>query len=188
MSITGNLRTAPDDDIRALLERPERITKLLYGGEASGGIRSLFGRKPRGDEWQPTEESEELYLDKSWEGIQFLLLRGDGWEHGGEPPLNFVVFGGQPIGDVDVGYGPARALTSQEVRTIAAALEEAPPDEFRERFDPDRMMEVGVYPEIWDRDPQEDDSLGYLIEYYTDLRDFVRRTAERGDGLLVYLN
>lgn len=28
------------------------------------------------------------------------------------------------------------------------------------------MVKKEIYPEIWDRDPKDDDTLGYLIEYY----------------------
>jgi hypothetical protein len=89
---------------------------------------------------------------------------------------------------VDVGYGPARAFRSTEVQAIAEALDRSPPEMLRERFDPKTMMDDGVYPEIWDRDPAEDDTLGYLLQYYDDLRGFVRRRAERREGMLVYLN
>jgi Domain of unknown function (DUF1877) len=74
------------------------------------------------------------------------------------------------------------------VRKLDAALEPLTSEEMKRRFDPEQMTRLQIYPEIWDRDPEEDDSLGYLLEYYTDLRDFVRRTAERGHGLVVYLN
>ena len=49
------------------------------------------------------------------------------------------------------------------------------------------MLEEGIYPNLWDRDPAEDDPLGYLIEHYAELRTFVRRAADRGDGLIVVI-
>lgn len=50
------------------------------------------------------------------------------------------------------------------------------------------MIKLQIYPEIWDRDASEDDTLGYLIEYYSGLREFVRQAADRGLGLVVYIN
>jgi Domain of unknown function (DUF1877) len=177
-------------DIEALHERPARVTKLLYDedppADSSGGLLSIFRRGGKApaepDTWEPTS-SNELYVDKAWAGIHYLLT-GTAWE--GDPPLNFIL-GGTEIGNVDVGYGPARALTSDEIRNLAPALDALPPDALRDRFDPARMMELRVYPEIWDRDPEEDDTLGYLITNYTDLRNFVRRTADGGFGLIVYI-
>jgi hypothetical protein len=189
MSMIGNFRSLPDEDIRALLEDPARVEELIYGDDmltpTNGDVASLFGHKADPDLWERHANGDELDVDKAWHGIHFLLT-GTAWE--GSFPLNFIVSGGTAIGDVDVGYGPARALMSQDVRSLSAALEPLTAGELRGRFDPERMTKLQIYPEIWDRDPAEDDSLAYLIEYYTDLRDFVRRTAERGRGLLVYLN
>jgi hypothetical protein len=49
------------------------------------------------------------------------------------------------------------------------------------------MMRLEIYPEIWDRDPAEDDTLGYLMEYLGLLRTAVATVVERGHGLLVTL-
>jgi hypothetical protein len=143
------------------------------------------GRPPEEDEWRPTAAGEELDVDKAWHGIHFLLT-GTAWA--GDPPLDFIVQGGREIGNIDVGYGPARAFSSSDVRDLAEALVPIEPEVLRDRFDPEQMMAQGVYPEIWDRDPADDDTLGYLLEYFGDLRAFVRRRAERGDGMLIYLN
>ena len=208
-----SIRAASDADIAAVLERPARITRLLYGDGPSispGNVqvidlsikgvlsaltprwvkragyasRSIGGRVRPGerDPWQPASDGEEFDLDRSWHGIHFLLT---GTAYEGEPPLDFIVRGGTEITGVEVGMNPPRALKSEEVRPIADALDRLPPDELRERFEPERMLEEGIYPDIWDRDPAEDDTLGYLIEHYTDLRAFVRRAADRGDGLIV---
>ena len=212
MGMTCSIRAAPDADIEAVLERPARITTLLYGNGPSSphpnvqvidltpkGVitaltprwlkrvghasRSIGARAGQGaDRWQPTSGGEELDLDKSWHGIHFLLT---GTAYEGEPPLDFIVRGGVEIDDADVGIGPARALKSDDVRAVADAIERLPPDELRERFDPKRMLEEGIYPDIWDRDPAEDDTLGYLIEHYAELRAFVRRAADRGAGLII---
>lgn len=47
------------------------------------------------------------------------------------------------------------------------------------------MMRDDVYPNIWDRDPEEDDALGYLIEYFDRLKAFCARTSASGRGLVV---
>jgi hypothetical protein len=48
------------------------------------------------------------------------------------------------------------------------------------------MTELQIYPFGWSEDP--DGELEYLLEFYGELRAFVRRTAGRGHGLLVYLS
>jgi hypothetical protein len=194
MSMIGNFRSLPEADIEALFERPGRVVKLLYNEEPAaadggGGLLSLFrrgsGTPSEPDTWEPSGEGEEIDVDKAWHGIHYLLT-GTDWT--GDEPHNFIVQGGREIGNVDVGYGPARALAGSEVQEIAAALDLLPPEELTRRFDPEEMTRLKIYPEIWSRDPAEDNSQGYLVEYYTELRDFISRTAERGHGLLIYLN
>ena len=161
----GNLRSISDAQLAELFANPDTVEELLY----------------ESDEQSP----EELDIEKTWHGLHYLLA-GDAW--GGDPPLNFLVSGGREIGDVDVGYGPARGFTSAEVAEIAAALDPITSDDLRSRFDPERMMAAQVYPEIWDRDPAEDDAVGYLVEYFEMLKPFVRAARDDGKGLVVYLN
>jgi Domain of unknown function (DUF1877) len=146
------------------------------------GLRR-FRKKVEADGWRPSESGEHLDLDKAWQGIHFLLT---GTDLGGDPPLNFIHRPENWVGDVDVGLGPARVVRSDEVREIAEELKSLSPEQLAERFDPKKMMELAIYPEVWDRDPA--DELAYVLAYYNDLRDFVTRTAERGQGLVVWLN
>jgi hypothetical protein len=127
-------------------------------------------------------EGEVESLDKAWHGIHYLLT-GTAWE--GDPPLNFLVSGGQEVGEEDVGYGPARTLTPRDAREIASALAALSDERLRARFAPKEMMRLEIYPEIWDRDPAEDDTLGYLMAYVGQLRAILASVVARGHGLLV---
>lgn len=131
-------------------------------------------------------DDARLDIDKSWHAIHF-LLNGTAWEGAG--PFADVVLGGQEIGDEDVGYGPARGLTPDEVQRIAAALATVSEEELWSRFDPAKLAEAEIYPKGWDAyDPSEDESSkAYLLGYYAELRAFFRRAAEAGDALVVYL-
>jgi Domain of unknown function (DUF1877) len=164
MSMIGNFRALPDEELQALFANPARVEQLLY--------ESFFGGNGNGN---------ELDVDKAWHGLHFLLT-GSAWE--GTFPFNFIASGGEEVGD-DLGYGPARGLTGHEVQQIDAALQALPAAELVQRFDAERMTELEIYPFGWSHDP--DGEREYLLEYYTDLRAFVRRTAERSDALLVYL-
>jgi hypothetical protein len=104
---------------------------------------------------------------------------------GGDEPLNFLVAEGTPIGDVDVGYGPARALRSDLVRRIAAALEPIDPDDIARRVDLKRFDEESIYPGNWRRNGYSAD---YVVTNYRDMRDLIARTAEEGRGLILYIN
>lgn len=165
MSMIGNFRALPDKELQALFANPSRVEQLLY--------ESLLGGGSNGN---------ELDVDKAWHGLHFLLT-GSAWE--GSFPLNFIVAGGKDVG-ADLGYGPARGLTSSDVLKIDAALEPLTPGELGQRFDAQRMTELQIYPDGWSDDPQGERD--YLLDYYADLRGFVRRTAEQGNALLVYLS
>jgi hypothetical protein len=127
-------------------------------------------------------EGEVVDLDKAWHGIHYLLT-GTAWE--GDPPLNFLVKGGREVGDEEIGLGPARTLTPLETREIASALAALSDEAVRARFSPTEMMRLEIYPAIWDRDPAEDDTLGYLMDYLGQLRTALESVVARGHGLLV---
>jgi hypothetical protein len=167
----GSFRRASDARIEALLSAPQTISDYLFE-----------------DAEETADDSEgdpaEIDVDKAWHGIHYLLT-GTAWE--GNPPLDFIVKGGREVGDVDVGYGPARAFSSADVRAIAEALRPITRGVLEQRFNPSAMSQLDIYPSIWHRPREEDDTLGYLLEYYDSLKDFVEGAAEKGEGLLVYM-
>jgi hypothetical protein len=133
----------------------------------------------------PTDLPEDRFLDidKTWAAIQFLLT-GDVIGDQGEPPLSNAVLGGTWLGDVDVGYGPARYLLPQEVRAVATALDAIPEAELRNRFDMAAMARAGVYPGVW---KDEEEELGYLLPWYAALQTFMREAAQAGDAVLLWI-
>jgi hypothetical protein len=179
---------APDDPDayeRARREADERakpgLFARLFGGRGRADVPPAA--VPAGLELADGE-GDLGDLDKSWHGIHYLLT---GTADEGGAPLDFLVAGGVDVGDEDVGYGPPRAFTSEETRAIAAALAAISDDELRSRFAPEAMMKAEIYPEIWDRDPKDDDTLGYLMEYVAILRAAIASVTSRGHGLLVML-
>ena len=162
MSMTACLMTLPEAELNSLLQNPDTIKNVIEKGEAT-----IFD------------------LDKSWHGIHFLLT---GSAQGGEEPLCYLIEGGHAVGDIDVGSGPARALKPDQVAAFDAALNKITEKEFRTRFNPEKMRQAEIYPSIWDRPAEEDDSLQYLVEYLSDLKTFVREAKEHKQGILVWLS
>jgi Domain of unknown function (DUF1877) len=113
------------------------------------------------------------------------LLTGTAEE--GVPPANFLVSGGREVGDVEVGYGPARGLTSRETRAARDLLNSTEDDELGRRFNPEDMLAKKIYPDIWAGDPAEQDTLGYLIEHVRSLRGFLNQATDAGLGVVLYL-
>jgi len=162
MGMIGNLRPASDSEIARLLANPSEITRFLYGAEADG--------------------RERVVLNKAWHAIHFALT---GSRLGGEEPLNFLVSEGTPVGEVDVGFGPARVLSSRQVRQLATALAAIEPDEVARRIDLGKFDQEAIYPGNWRRNGI---GVDYVLANYRDMRDLIGRLAERGDGLVLYIN
>jgi hypothetical protein len=160
MSMIGMFVATTDEDLDALLEEPGAIEPYLRADE--DGRRTLD-------------------VDKAWHGIHFLLT-GDAWD--GEPPLDFIIGGGESIGDIDLGYGPARAFDSEAVRELARALAPITVEKLFERWDRGAIFEA----ELYGVDP--DDRAGgveYLGGHFERLKAFVGAAARDGLGLIVYL-
>jgi len=174
---------APDDDA-AVARARDTIRR-------PGFFARLFGKKepappPPAEGLSLTDgEGEAVDLDKAWHGLHYLLTR-TAWE--GDPPLNFLLAGGRDVGDEEIGIGPARTFTPEETRTIAVALRGVSDQDLRGRFNPKDMMRLEIYPEIWDRDPAEDDTLGYLMENVRSLRTTLDRLAAEGYGMMVTIS
>lgn len=131
---------------------------------------------------ESSDTLQMLDIDKAWHGIHFLLTGT------GDPTTDVrskAIFGGKAIGD-DVGYGPARLLSADEVKKIAGALKNESVDKLRVRYDAKKMDALEVYPGIWSRDGIE--ALNYLLEYYVKLAAFYEKSASSGRAVLIVLS
>jgi len=194
MGMTCSLRPVTNGDIDRLLREPRLIESYLgYDSGPSpkpGFFARLFGRGTRAPAsaappaWEDRAEGDEVDVDKSWHGLHYLFT-GTAWE--GDAPGCYLVRGGEQIGDVDVGYGPARAVRSTEVVRFAEFLSALDRDELLRRYDSRRMKALRIYPDVWDGD-NDGEEFEYLREYHEVLRDFVAAAAERRSGLLVWFS
>jgi hypothetical protein len=164
MGMIGYFAAVNQDDLDRLRDDPGLIEEYLYPNDGGDGPPYYVD------------------VDKAWHGIHFMLT---GKPEGGAEPLSLAVLGGEEVGD-DMGYGPARFLTPEQVRRVAAALEKLSIDEFASRYAPKEMEAAKVYPEvIWLRDEQE--ALNYVLEKYQQMIAFYQDAAARGDGAILWL-
>lgn len=152
---------------------PQTLEDLVSNPE--GLVAYLF---PEEDDEPPNS----IDIEKSWHGMHYMLA---GASYGGEGPLALAVLGGEPIGE-DLGYGPARFLTADQVKAVAAALDALGEEGFRSRYAPQAMEDAQIYPDIWVR--EGDEALDYVMHYYRHLVAFYADAAQRGDGALLWLN
>src|SRR5262249_30958921 len=129
------------------------------------------------------ERIDECSLYKSWHLLHF-LINGHPWR--GEIPLGWAVYGDKELGDVDVGYGPARYLLPEQVRDVDAELSFLPAAELFEQDNPDAMRQAELYgapTEKYDEMEKED-----LRKYYKSLVRFYADAARAGYGVLTWLH
>ena len=197
MSMILGFTTISDENIARVVAFPPLVWKFVapddpeaFDQDAAAYRRSGFLGRWFKKQQPPADEDLELRdgeavdedLDKAWHGLHYLLTR-TAWE--GDPPLNFLLAGGRELPGIEVGYGPARVLTSAEVLELSRALDRVSEEWLRSRFDAADMMSKEIYPEIWDRDPAEDDTLGYCIENFQTLKKVFASAAAEHFGLII---
>lgn len=210
MGLCAVLTTVSDQNIERIRSVPELLEQLLEAADVDrdqgarqfesapprpdkpGFWARLFGKRgaahsaPRDGHTAELELSEaealSLDLDKTWHGLHYLLTQTE-WE--GAPPLNFLVGGGSSLGEDYADQGPPRLFSAAETHAVHEALSALSDEQLAARFAPADMMKKSIYPSIWDRDPADDDTLGYLLESLGPLRQFLQDASERGLGMLI---
>lgn len=188
----GCFRSASDDEIEALVRKPDRIRQVLFSDYTStlrkpGFLARLFGLAHEPDRelviWKPEEGNEDFDLDKAWHGIHFLLCDDSS---GGSGLLGFLMEGGHFIGKVDVGYGPARAFKRNELEQIFMAIQDITESDLVKKCDRKRFRTSNIYPFIWDM--PEEECFGYLLSNFEKMKAFMQRTLNAGKGIIVYIS
>ena len=167
----------------------EKITKMLTdlgvdpdaiaGGEGRDALTKLLVQRAKarlaaGDPNQPpasgggaetSGKGADISIDKAWHGVHYLLC---GQPQAGSDLASQAVMGGTEVGD-NLGYGPARYFEADRVAAIAKELSRPNLEaEMEARFDPDQMMQLGIYPVQFD-DPDDRD---WLMDAFRELRQF----------------
>ncbi len=83
-----------------------------------------------------------------------------------------------------MGYGPVRAYSRDEVAAIATMLGSITTEALKLKCDRAAFQKNDIYPNVWDEPDEE--CFGYLLSYFEDLKEFLKRTEDAGKGLLVY--
>lgn len=100
MGMIGCFTSLSPDALQRLRNEPDLIEDYLYPDD--------------GD----SEPPNYIDLDKAWHGVHYLLT---GQAYGGQEPESLAVVGGEEFGP-EMGIGPARFLTVEQVARVASAL------------------------------------------------------------------
>ena len=127
-----------------------------------------------------------LDIDRSWEAIHYLLC-GDISD--GPAPLGLVV----PLhSDQGLEFGTygAFALRAAQVAEALDAISGLDEAKLRQQYDFQTMAEEEVYPLDPDTvsDEDADEFFAYLLQFFTDIRQFYTQTAATGKGVIFYLS
>jgi len=163
MSMIGNLLRVSNAELESYLENSSLLEDRLYDNDA--------------------EDPNLTDIDKSWEGILFLLT-GQNIETL-DHPMGKVLFSGQLIdAEQDLGYGPGNYLTPEQVKEVNSQLSQLSPEELRKKFDAKRMMQLEVYPNIW----EEEEVVDYLLGYYETIREVYATATKNSQAVITFLN
>lgn len=164
-------KAVPDDPLLAqVVLAQEYFARLanLHGGVSGAGVKR--GNTPG------------LDLHKSWHMLHYLFT-GTAWE--GEAPAATLLLGGQEVGE-DMGYGPARVLSTTDTAKFAEYLDGLDLEHLYERLDAAAMRALEIYCA-----PDDDDDVAELGDdlehYFPRLRAFVADAAQKGNGLLIWM-
>lgn len=125
-------------------------------------------------------------IDKAWEGLFFILTdKSVATAEEASAPLKWILTTQQEIdSDQDMGYGPATYTTIEQTNELANALNEISVDELRNKYNGKLMMEMGIYPNIWDNN----ESLEYLIENFSTLKNFYNKASTENQAVVFFIN
>jgi len=201
MGMTCALYRATESEIDRLIKEPAAVSSFLDPDDGSAprvrtvrlkGLSGLILRlfpititeatsEPVEGAPLPAEDPDRsLDIEKAWHGLHFLFT---GTADEGEEPTCYLVRGGEDLDD----EGQTRALRPHQVRRFADYLSALTSAELARRYDPERMSKLEIYPDgIWMRPASAGDSpLEWLLECFSEVREFTGRAAATDHGMII---
>jgi len=168
MSMIANLLRVSDNELKSFLIDSALLEKRVYPDEINNDDKSCID------------------LDKSWDGI-FYCLTGFGTSSIDKvaQPKSWIILGDHIVDEnQDLGYGFATYATPEEVKAINLFLQNITETNFTSGFNPQKMLDSELYPQIWD----DDDAIDYLIEYFNVMKDFYKSAADKDEAVITFFN
>lgn len=164
MSMIGNLLRVTETELENYLKDSSLLEDQIYEDE---------------------KENENLVdIDKSWDGIIFLLTGQSLMT--ADHNLVRVLFSGQLIDEEqDLGYGPAHYLTPKQVLELNNEISTLTVSDLKQRYNPDKMTELEVYPTIWN---EGDDAFDYILEGFLTLQNVFSEASKKGEVIITFLS
>lgn len=160
----SNLFRVTPAELEVYLKDSALLTDKLYEGEAA---------------------NENLVdIDKSWDGILFLLT-GQSLATA-DHHLVSILFSEQLIDEEqDFGYGPAHYLTAGQVAELNNEIATITVADLKQRFNPEKMKALEIYPAIWDEGP---DAFDYVADGFFTLQKVFATATKNGEAIITFLS
>jgi len=167
MGMIGNVIRVSEEELNTFLNNSEILEKKIFANESYES------------EWF-------LDLDKSWDGINYILT-GEiiGGLENDPNELQRALFSFQIIDEEqDLGYGPAQYLNPNQVKETYSELEKITADNLKSKINGSEMNAIGIYPEIW----TEAESREFLIDSFIEFKEFYKKASKNNEAIITYLN
>jgi len=166
MSLLGHVYLLTEARAQALLTDPSSVVAVIDGAYNDPGAGFVD-------------------LDKAWQCLHYLLTCS---ARDGDAPLNFLLKGGTPVGEEDLGFGPARVFRPLEVAAIADALANVTQAMLLSRFDLKKLEQLEIYPGRWSElNLRSDYDLGYYFGPFEELKRVTERAKNERSAMLVWI-
>ncbi|GEM_PF-2714728 len=189
MGVCLDISTIGDANTGILLQYPRLVwdivfpqysnlltTRNEYSPEENMGSGLLHRNS-----FEPEPVTFKESLGEYWHGLHYLMCQ-EVWC--GSLPDAFLIDGGEFVGDVDVGYGPARVFTAKEVEGIARSVLRKTRRDLTTSFDASKMLDFDIYPQIWDNE----NALATCLERFSSLQAFLKNAVDNQLGMVLYLS
>ena len=161
MGMYCTLRRIPMGKLESYLENSNLLKEDFYSNEVS--------------------EIPQLDIDKSWDGIIFLLT-GKSHNNVGQNILASTILGTASFDEsLNLGYGAPRYLLPEEVKSINNKIKILNVEDLKFRFNAGLMIEQDVYPDIW----EDQRSFEYLQEYFVKIQSFYQHASWANEAIVI---
>ena len=189
MSMLLTLRQVSASQLEQLVKDPTDIWFFLNGEEQQqqpppGFFARLFGTKQNqkpARQWEKPSDESLLDLYKNWHILHFAFCLS-AW--GGPLPQATLMAGGVELGAIDVGYGPARALTVKDLTPFLQFLNGLTLQTFASEVTSESIEKHEIYFSAEDWGAEEKEALwGYVVQ----LRQFIQAAVDKNNGIVAHL-
>lgn len=189
MSMLLTLRQVGTQQLDLLIQDPSDVYFFITGEEKSkpepvGFFARIFGKSSEAKParpWQQPAEHTLLDLDKNWHILHFAFCQAP-WE--AALPQATLLCGGVELGTTDLGYGPARALTTKDLAPFLQFLNGLSLQTFSSEVTSESIKKNEIYfsADEWDAEAKEN-----LWACVVELRQFIQGAITQSNGVIIYL-